>query len=47
MSLVSAGVLERPQAEVRAEVAELALTIGLDPKVQAALIAASIPALKE
>jgi hypothetical protein len=44
MSLVSAGMLQRA---VRDEVAELALTIGLDPKAQAALIAASIPALKE
>lgn len=39
VSLVAAGVLQR---EVRDEVAELAVSIGLDPKAQAALIAASI-----
>lgn len=44
VSLVAAGALQR---DVRAEVAELALSIGLDPKAQAALIAATIPALRE
>jgi len=41
VSLVAAGAL--PKSEVRAKVAELAASIGLDPKAQAALIAAKIP----
>lgn len=44
VSLVAAGTL--PKSEVRAKVAELALSIGLDPKAQAALIAAKIPVLE-
>ena len=44
VSLVAAGAL--PKSEVRRQVAELALSIGLDPKTQAALIAARIPALE-
>jgi hypothetical protein len=44
VSLVAAGAL--PKHVVQAEVAELALSIGLDPKTQAALIAATIPALE-
>jgi hypothetical protein len=44
VSLVAAGAL--PKSVVRARVAELALSIGLDPKAQAALIAAKIPAME-
>lgn len=45
VSLVAAGIIVRPDADVRSEVEELAASIGLDPKTRAAMIAASVPAL--